>query len=142
MLISLIVNDLNSFIKSYGSLLINLIKLLLLKVMISFFIWMIWHMRNHVRFQVKIDLSKTISTIKDFSCLVCNSSKSFMKNDMILILVMAKSFIIFLLDESFLLQVGLKLILMVRQRLSWSCCLWWYFSWEYWGVYWWFLCFL
>ncbi|XP_068503599.1 uncharacterized protein [Phaseolus vulgaris] len=39
-------------------------------------------MRNFARFQVKIDLSKAISTIKDFSCLVGNSSKRSMKNDM------------------------------------------------------------
>ena len=71
-------DDLLSFIKSDGSPLVNLIKL----VVITFSIWMIWHMRNYVRFQVKIDISRTISTIKDFTCLVGNSSKSFMKNDM------------------------------------------------------------
>ena len=39
-------------------------------------------MRNYARFQVKIDLFKAISTIKDCICLVGNLSKSFMRNDM------------------------------------------------------------
>jgi len=38
--------DLLSFIKSDGSPLVNFIKL----VVISFSIWMIWHMRNYARF--------------------------------------------------------------------------------------------
>ena len=50
--------------------------------MIIFSIWMILCMRNYVRFQVKIDLSMAISTINDFTCLVGNSSKSSMINDM------------------------------------------------------------
>jgi len=38
-------------------------------------------MINYTRFQVKIDVSITISVIKDFTCLVENSSKSSMYND-------------------------------------------------------------
>ena len=70
-------NDL-FFIKSDDSPLINLIEL----VVITFSIWMILCMRNYARFQVKIDLSRAISTIKDFTCLVGNSFKSSMRNDM------------------------------------------------------------
>ena len=70
--------DVLSFIKNDGSSLVNLIKL----VVITFSIWMIWRMRNYARFQVNIDLSRVISTIKDFTCLVGNSSKSNMMNDM------------------------------------------------------------
>jgi len=36
---------------------------------------------NYAKFQVKIDVSRVISVIKDFICLVSNSSKSFMQND-------------------------------------------------------------
>jgi len=52
-------------------------------VVITFSIWMIWRMRNYVRFQDKIDVSRAISTIKDLTCLVGNSSKASMKNDML-----------------------------------------------------------
>jgi len=72
------VDYLLSFIKSDGSLLVKLIKL----IVISFSIWMIWRMRNYARFQVNIDFSRAIYTIKDFTCLVGNSSKSSMRNDM------------------------------------------------------------
>ena len=34
-------------------------------------------MRNYTIFQDKIDVSKTISIIKDLTCLVKNSSKAF-----------------------------------------------------------------
>jgi len=44
---------------------------------------MIWHMRNYVRFQDNIKVSKAISIIKDLTCLVGNSSKVSMKNDML-----------------------------------------------------------
>jgi len=64
------VDDLLSFIKSDDSTFVNLIKL----VVITFSIWMIWRMRNYVRFQIKIDLFRAIFTIKDFTCLVGNSS--------------------------------------------------------------------
>ena len=43
-------DDLFSFIKSDGSPLIKLFKL----VVITFSIWMIWRMRNYVRFQDKL----------------------------------------------------------------------------------------
>ena len=66
-------DDLLSFIKSDGSLLVKLIKL----------IWMIWRMRNYARFQDKIDVSRAISVIKDLICLVGNSSKASMKNYML-----------------------------------------------------------
>ena len=40
-------------------------------------------MRNYARFQDKIEISKAISIIKDLTCLVENSSKASMKNDML-----------------------------------------------------------
>jgi len=40
-------------------------------------------MRNYARFQDKIEVSKAISVIKDLTCLVGNSSKASMKNDML-----------------------------------------------------------
>jgi len=40
-------------------------------------------MRNYARFQDKIDVSSAISLIKDLTCLVGNSSKTSMKNDML-----------------------------------------------------------
>jgi len=98
-------DDLLSFIKSDGSPLVKLIKL----VVITFSIWMIWQMRNYARFQDKIDVSRDISVIKDLTCLVDNSSKASMKNDMldfnvikflVLIFVLVKFFVHFLLDGS------------------------------------------
>jgi len=77
---------------------------------------------NYVRFQDKIDVSRAILIIKDLTCLVGNSSKASMKNDMldlnmikflVLILVLVKFFVLFLLDRSSLHQAGLKLTLMV-----------------------------
>jgi len=44
---------------------------------------MIWRMRNYARFQDKIDVSRTISVIKDLTCPVGNLSKASMKNDML-----------------------------------------------------------
>jgi len=67
-----------SFIKSDGSPLVKLIKL----VVITFSIWMLWRMRNYARFQDKIEVSRAISIIKDLTCLVGKSSKASMKNDM------------------------------------------------------------
>jgi len=67
------------FIKSDGSPLVKLIKL----VVITFSIWMIWRMRNYARFQDKIEVSKAISVIKDLTCVMGNSSKASMKNDML-----------------------------------------------------------
>jgi len=67
-------DDLLSFIKSDGSPLVKLIKLLV----ITFSIWMLWRMRNYARFQDKIEISRDISVIKDLK-----SSKASMKNDMI-----------------------------------------------------------
>ena len=75
-------------------------------------------MRNYARFQVKIDVSRVISVVKDLTCLVRNSSKSSMHNDMFDFNVL-KFFDIYtcsskvLLDESFLHQVRLKLTLMM-----------------------------
>ena len=40
-------------------------------------------MRNYTRFQDKIDVFRTISVIKDLTCLVGNLSKASMKNDML-----------------------------------------------------------
>ena len=51
--------------------------------MITFSIWMIWRVRNYSRFQDKIDVSRAISAITNLTCLVRNSSKASMKNDML-----------------------------------------------------------
>jgi len=40
-------------------------------------------MRNYARFQDKVDVSTTISVIKDLTRLVVNSPKASMKNDML-----------------------------------------------------------
>jgi len=40
-------------------------------------------MRNYARFQDKIDVSRAISIIKDLTCLVGNSFKASMKNDIL-----------------------------------------------------------
>jgi len=40
-------------------------------------------MRNYARFQDKIDVFRTISVIKDLTCLVGNSFKALIKNDML-----------------------------------------------------------
>ena len=71
-------DDLLSFIKSDGSPLVKLVKL----VVITFSFWMIWCMRNYTHFQDKIEVSRAILVIKDLTCLVGNSSKTSMKNDM------------------------------------------------------------
>jgi len=71
-------DDLLSFIKSDGSPLLKLIKL----VVITFSIWMLWRIRNYTRFQDKIEVSTAISVIKDLTCLVGKSFKASMKNDM------------------------------------------------------------
>jgi len=63
-------DDLLSFIKSDGSPLVKLIKL----VVITFSIWMIWRMRNY---------ALMFLIIKYLTCLVGNSSKASMNNDML-----------------------------------------------------------
>jgi len=40
-------------------------------------------MKNYARFQDRIEVSGIISVIKDLTCLVGNSSKASMKNDML-----------------------------------------------------------
>jgi len=65
------------FIKSDGSPLVKLIKL----VVITFSIWR--RMRNYARFQDKINVSMAISLIKDLTYLEGNSSKASMNNDML-----------------------------------------------------------
>jgi len=40
-------------------------------------------MRNYARFEDKIDASRAISVIKYLTCVVGNSSKASMKNDML-----------------------------------------------------------
>jgi len=72
-------DDLLSFTKSDGSHLVKLIKF----VVITFSNWIIWRMRNYVRFQDNIDVSRAISVIKDLTCLVRNLCKASMKNDML-----------------------------------------------------------
>jgi len=78
-------------------------------------------MRNYARFHDKIDVSRAISVIKDLTCLVENSSKASMKNDILDFNVIkffgintrtGKFFVLFLLDGSSLHQAGLKLTLM------------------------------
>jgi len=74
---------------------------------------MIWRSKKYARFQDKI---------KDLTCLVRNSFKASMKNNMldfsvikfffVLILVLVKFFALFLLDGISLCQGGLKLTLM------------------------------
>jgi len=71
-------DDLLSFIKSDGSPLVKLIKL----VVITFSIWMLWRMRNYAHFKDKIEVFRAISVIKNLTCLVENSYKASMKNDM------------------------------------------------------------
>ena len=44
---------------------------------------MIWRMRNYARFHDKIEVFRVISVNKDLTCLVRNSSKYSMKNDML-----------------------------------------------------------
>ena len=44
---------------------------------------MIWRMRNYARFQDKIEVSRTISVIKDLTRIVGNLSKALMKNDIL-----------------------------------------------------------
>ena len=44
---------------------------------------MIRRMRNYARLQDKIEVSRAISIIKYLTCLVRNSSKASMKNDML-----------------------------------------------------------
>ena len=44
---------------------------------------MIWCMRNYATFQDKIEVFWAISVIKDLTCLVENSFKGPMKNDML-----------------------------------------------------------
>ena len=109
-------------------------------------------MRIYVRFQDKIDVYKAILVIKDLTCLVGNSSKASMKNDMLDFNVITffgintrtgKVFRPLLVRWSFLHQDGLKLTLMGLLGIFWSCYLWRYFPWEYEGVYQcFFLCFL
>jgi len=53
-------DDLLSFIKTDGSPLVKLIKL----VVITFSIWMIWRMRNFARFQDMIEVSRAIQLLK------------------------------------------------------------------------------
>jgi len=108
-------DDLLSFIKSDDSPLVKFIKLAV--ITFSFSIWMVWRMRNYARFQNKIEVSMAILVIKDLTCLVGNLSKASIKNDMcssflVLTLVLVKFYVLFLLDESFFHQVGLKLTLM------------------------------
>jgi len=68
-----------SFINSDDSPLVKLIKL----VVITFSIWMIWRMRNYARFQDMIEVSRAILVIKDLTCLVGNSFKASMKNNIL-----------------------------------------------------------
>jgi len=79
-------------------------------------------MRNYDRFYNKIEVSMVILVIKDLICLVGDSSKTLMKNDMFDFNVLkcfgintrtdkVSSTFLFLLDGSFLHQAWLKLTL-------------------------------
>ena len=133
------------FIKSDGSPLVKLVKL----AVITFSIWMIWRMRNYACFQDKIEVYRVILVIKDLTCLVDNSSKALMKNDMsismcssflVLTLVLVKFYVLFLLVESFLHHTGLKLTLMRLLGVIQVLPLVEVFFVEYGEVYWSFLC--
>jgi len=73
-------------------------------------------MRNYARFRDKIEVVRAILVIKDLTCLLGNSSKASMKNDMfdfnMLKFFGISTYIgkvlrpLFLLDESFLHQAG------------------------------------
>ena len=136
----------HSFIKSDDSPLVNLIKI----IVITFSIWIIWCMRNYARFQVKTDLSRAISTIKDFICLVGNSSRSSMRNDMF-DFNMLKFFdintcsgkVLHPLPVRWDHQVELKLILMLLLGVLLVLLVVVVFFVRVWegGIYWWFLCF-
>jgi len=135
-------DDLFSFIKNNGSSLVKLIKL----VVITFSIWMIWRMRNYSRFQDKIDVYRVISVIKDFTCLVGNSSKTSMKNDMLNFNVIkffgintcVVKVLCHLLVIWEFLSLGWVKINTDRVARGYSGLR--YISWEYGGVYWCFLC--
>ena len=124
---------------------LNLVKL----AVITFSIWMIWRMRNYACFQDKIEVYRVILVIKDLTCLVDNSSKALMKNDMsismcssflVLTLVLVKFYVLFLLVESFLHHTGLKLTLMRLLGVIQVLPLVEVFFVEYGEVYWSFLC--
>ena len=94
-------------------------------------------MRNYARFQVKIDVFGIISVIKDLICLVDNSSKSSMRNDMfdsmclsffLLILIVIKFYFLFQFNESLFLLGWIKINIDGAARGSLDLCyLWWYF---------------
>jgi len=108
---------------------------------LTFSIWMIWSMKNYAKFHDKIEVFRVILIIKELTCLVKNSSKASMKNDMldfnvikffgINTYIVINFFVIFMLDESFLHQTELKLTLMGLLGVSWFCYLWMYFPWKY-----------
>ena len=98
-------------------------------------------MKNYAKFHDKIEVFRVILIIKELTCLVKNSSKASMKNDMldfnvikffgINTYIVINFFVIFMLDESFLHQTELKLTLMGLLGVSWFCYLWMYFPWKY-----------
>jgi len=62
-----------------GSPLVNLVRL----TTITYYIWMIWRMRNHVGFQEKISIYLTIETVKGFIKITGNSFRKHMCNDIV-----------------------------------------------------------
>jgi len=62
-----------------GSPLVNLVRL----ATITYSIWMIWRMRNHVRFQENISIFSATQTVKGFTIMTGNSSRKNMHNDII-----------------------------------------------------------
>jgi len=89
-------------------------------------------MKNYARFQDKIEVSRAISVIKDLTCLVENSYKASMKNNMLDFNVIeffginsrsGKVLHPLFVRGSFLHRVGLKLTLMRLLGVSWSCYL-------------------
>ena len=73
------INDIIDFLMLAGSPLVNIVRL----ATITYSIWMIWRMRNHVRFHENISICSTIQTIKDFIKMTGNSSRKHMCNDIV-----------------------------------------------------------
>jgi len=67
------------FIKSDGSPLVKLVNL----IAVTLSIWMIWHMRNNIRFKQKINLHWAIKSIKDLISLAGKTFTKSMKNDIL-----------------------------------------------------------
>ena len=76
---SLSIIDIIDFLMLVGSPLVNLVRL----PTITYSVWMIWRMRNHVRFQENISICSAIQSVKGFIKMTGNSSKKYMLNDIV-----------------------------------------------------------